>query len=349
MFNQATNLYLAVAAFAGATSVAYWLAVEERAGFALLLLTSVAALVAAFAGLAAGVDDRGLVSDDAEAGAADDAVLSLPAGAARPVGSSPWPLAIALAAALAVVGTAVGVPVLVAAVVAALFPLFGWIGQVWREHPGFTPRAARRVDDRLVSPVLVPVGTFAVVLLIGVAVSRVFLAVNKDAAAFIGIVVAVLILAALYLVAARPNMSSSGVVALSTLGVVALLAGGVAGAVSGEREFHHAGEGHGEEATEVHFVAENLEFVEPGGKIEVEAGSKLHWIFDNHDEDYHNVAVYERESGPDGSVVQGAPIFNGKPIPEGEIEYELEAPKRAGTYLYICDFHINMKGDLVVR
>lgn len=339
MFSLATKLHLALAGFAGACALVYMAAVGDRSGWVLLLIAGCAFLVAALAGLAGDVDDRAIASSDGDA----TEVAVTPDAAGQP---SVWPLAAAVAATAFAVSLAYGAVVFTLAAVLAAVALGGWFARVWREHPTFTPKVARRLDDRLVAPVLLPVGTFLVVLFIGAGISRVLLAVNADMAALIAIVVAIVLIAGLYLIAARPNLSSSALTLIGVVALAALLAGGVAGAAKGERAFHHEAEGH----EPVEFIARQVQFVEPQGELTVEAGSDVSIRFVNEDVGiYHNVAVYEEVAGPDGSTLQGAPIFNGKPIPSGELDYKFKAPKRAGTYLYICDFHTNMKGELVVR
>ena len=347
MFSLAAKLYLAVATFAALCGVGYWAAVGERSGWVLLLIVAIAALVASLASVVGGVDDR-IPASTVEPGPIDRRPVG-PDAAARP---SPWPLTTALAATIVAVGAAAGAPVLAIGLLALVVPLGGWFAQAWREHPSFSPRAGRSLDDRLVAPVLLPVGTTLAALAIAFGMSRMLLAVSKDAAAVIAIVVAIVILGALYWVSSRPRMGHSAVLGLSAAGAVLLLATGVAGAAMGEREFHHAGGEHGEEGHgPVEFVAKDSVFEEPKSEITAEPKEHVTWHFKNLDDGiYHNVALYEAEPGEGDELVQGKPVFNGRPIPSGEVDYEFEAPEEAGTYLYVCDFHVlSMRGELVVE
>lgn len=347
MFSLAAKLYLALAAFAAVCGLGYFIAVGERTGWILLLAVAVAALVGSVAGVVGGVDDRiGTLGD--EPGPVDHRPVS-PDAAARP---SAWPLGLAAAATLVAVGAAVGAPIVILGLIAATIPLGAWFAQGWREHPTFSPRIGRRLDDRLVAPVLLPIGTLLAALFIAVALSRLLLAVDKDAAAVIGIAVAIAILGALFWISSRPNLGSSGVLAVSAIGLALLVAGGVAGAAMGEREFHPAGGEHGEAHEPVEFVAKGSKFELPKRtRLTVEPAKPVAWRFENLDAGiYHNIAVYKAEEGEGGELVQGEPIFNGKPIPDGDIEYEFEAPEEPGTYLYVCDFHVlSMRGELVVK
>lgn len=339
MFSLSTKLHLALAGFAGACALGYLAVVGERSGWVLLVFVAAGALIAAFAGLAGDVDERPVAESEGDA----NAIEMSSDLAARP---SAGPLAVALAATALAVGLATGTVMVVAGILLSLLALAGWFAQVWREHPTFTRKLAHRLDDRLVAPVLLPVGAFLMVLLIAAGISRVLLAVNKDASALIAIVVAVAIIAALFLISARPRLSSSALVTLGVMGLAVVLIGGFAGAAKGERTFHPEGEAE----PVLEFEARNVNFVLPdGGKVETESGSEVHISFENYDTGtYHNVAVYEQEQGGEGPT-QGAPVFNGKPIPSGHIDYQFEAPSKVGSYLYVCDFHPNMKGELVVR
>lgn len=339
MFSLSTKLHLALAGFAGACALGYLAVVGERSGWVLLVFVAAGALIAAFAGLAGDVDERPVTESEGDAAT----IEMSPDLAARP---SAGPVAVAVSAAALAIGLATGTVMVVAGVVLSLVALAGWFAQVWREHPTFTRKLAHRLDDRLVAPVLLPVGAFLMVLLVAAGISRVLLAVNKDLSALIAIVVAVTVIAGLYLVSARPRLSSSALMTLGVVGLAVVLVGGFAGAAKGERTFHPEGEG---EPVLV-FEARNVNFVQPdGGKVETESGSEVHISFQNYDTGtYHNVAVYEQGQGGDGAT-QGAPVFNGKPIPSGHIDYKFKAPIEAGSYLYVCDFHPNMKGELVVR
>jgi plastocyanin len=66
--------------------------------------------------------------------------------------------------------------------------------------------------------------------------------------------------------------------------------------------------------------------------------------FANSDPDiFHNVAVYESDD-PDAKPVYNGVGFSGI----DERTYEFETPD-SGTYVFVCDFHANMKGQFVVE
>lgn len=194
------------------------------------------------------------------------------------------------------------------------------------------------MDDRLLLPAGLPLLAFGLAAVIAIALSRILLAVPKDPAVLVALVVAVVILFACALLAARPRVSPGAVTALAV--VAALLTGGagVVGAAAGEREFHEH-----EHQEVVHVEAANLLF--DADEITAEAGEARHIGFANHDDVYHNIAVYEGE----GDEEPGAPIYNGRPVVEDEIEYEIQIDD-PGEYIFLCDFHpVTMRGAYVVE
>jgi plastocyanin len=151
-------------------------------------------------------------------------------------------------------------------------------------------------------------------------------------------VIAVIVLFGLALIAARlPQLRSSALIAVAVFAAVAVVAAGGVGAATGERTFENKAEG-GEPIVDV--VAQNTAYDKKVITVPAKA-SKIRIVFDNKDTGtYHNVAVYTSD---------GKPLFNGKPVPKGIVDYDL-APPPPGTYRFLCDFHASlMKGDFVVK
>jgi plastocyanin len=233
---------------------------------------------------------------------------------------------------------AAGGPVVGMGVIAVVVATAGWFAKVWSEDPTWTPRVRERVSMRLLVPVGLPVATFLLAATIAVSLSRILLAISKNAAVVVALVAALAILGACAWVASRPRVSSSAILALVGLAVASVAGAGITGVAAGEREFH-AHEEHGEV---VHISAKETKFSK--SKITLPAGEEVEIEFVNEDEEiFHNVAVYEGD-GPDA-----APVFNGEGFPgHDERTYVLESPP-PGAYVFVCDFHPNMKGALVVE
>lgn len=333
MLTPVSRLLLAISLAALGTGIAYQVVVDERAGTTLFLVLAVAALAACIATAGASVaDEAPVVPADAPP----------PERRATTTGSPPrgsaWPAGAALAVAVLGATAAAGGPVVLVGVIAVVIAAMGWFAKVWSEDPTWTPRLHERVTFRLLVPVGLPVGAFLLAATIAISLSRILLAVSKNASVLVAFVAAVAILGACSWVALRPRVTSSTVLALAAIAVISVAGAGITGVAAGEREFHPEEE----EGQVVELRAKDVKF--NTDTITVKAGEEVKVDFVNSDVDvYHNVAVYDGD-GPDA-----APVFNGEGFAgEDEREYTFTAP-RPGTYVFVCDFHPNMKGTLVVE
>lgn len=331
MISLPSKLLLALAGLTVAGAAVYAVTVGERTGVVLLFTAAVVAVVMAL-GLLVARDQAPVVAADAPP---PDPQATTPGAPAR---ASAWPFAAALATGLVAVGAAVGAPLVYAGIGLVAATGLGWFGRSWSEHPTWTPRARERVDYRLLVPFSLPLMMIAVALGIAVAMSRVLLAVDKNVATAIALAVAVLLLGGFTLVAAKPRVSSSVLVSAAAVLGVAVVGAGIAGAAQGEREFHK----HGHEIPEVHIEAKDVAFDKD--ELVLPAEETVHIRFENDDPDiFHNVAVYESDD-PDAK-----PVFNGVGFAGLDTRtYELTTPE-TGTYVFVCDFHANMKGQFVVE
>ncbi|MEY2478651.1 MAG: hypothetical protein QOG87_3966 [Actinomycetota bacterium] len=336
MINTPAKILLALSAFAGVTAVVFGVASGDRSGAVLLGAVMVVALFAAFAVMGSAGADPVDADDTDEADATAAAVTYGPADVPR---ASPWPLFAALAAGLVVVGAAEGPAYVVGGGLLAVVVGALWTAQVWREHPSFTPRLGARLGERVLVPGLLPVIALLATAVIAIAISRVLLAVSKDGSIVIAGVAALVILLACAAIALRPRITPGAMVGLIAIAAVFTGTAGVWGAAAGEREFHphHAAE------HEITIVAKDTAFDKK--KIEVPADEPVVVDFINQDEVFHNLAVYT--PGQDATTV-GDPVFAGKPTAEGELQFEMDIAN-PGNYVFVCDFHPNMRGDLVAE
>lgn len=332
MLSIVSKLLFALSGVALAFAAGYGLAVHERSGVALFVSLAVAAFAAGvFTAGSAVLDVAPVVPADAPP----------PERRATTTGAAPrgtgWSLAAAAALTFLAASAAIGGPVVVAGVLAVVVAAAGWYGRVWSEHPRWTPRLRERVSMRLLVPVGLPVATFLLAAVIAVSVSRILLAVSKNAAVLVALVVAVAILGACWWVASRPRLGSSVVVALAALAAASMVGAGIAGAVAGEREFHP----HHEEDHPLHVVAHDIKFDKD--KLVVPAGEEVTIEFVNKDDVFHNIAVYE------STDLAADPVFNGRGFPgHDEVTYRFRAPP-PGEYVFVCDFHPNMVGAFVAE
>jgi plastocyanin len=192
--------------------------------------------------------------------------------------------------------------------------------------------------DRLVLPVLLPVGILVVVALVLWGFSRLLLGVHGNPATTVAIVVAASILVIGALAASRPQVRGStiGAMVAATAGV-AMLAGGIALAVVGGEE--EGGENGGPGGAVVDLVAVNIAF-DPTN-LSVPAAEPFTIAFDNRDGGVqHNVAIFDNEDH------SGTALFEGELVTGvATADYRVD-PLDAGTYFFLCQVHPNMTGQI---
>ena len=127
--------------------------------------------------------------------------------------------------------------------------LIEWTVQAWADRATGDPETNRRIRNRLMNPIEYPAAGLLILAVIAVAFSRVFLTLSSEAAVWVALVAAVVVVGLGFLVAARPKISSNLVVGLLIVGALVVIGLGIAGGVAGTREFHeHEEEGeHGAE------------------------------------------------------------------------------------------------------
>jgi hypothetical protein len=183
--------------------------------------------------------------------------------------------------------------------------------------------------DRVVLPILLPIGILLVIALSLWGFSRLLLDVHGTPATTVALVVAVAIVLIAAIAAARSQIRGSTVAAMvgATAGV-AMLAGGIALAVvtGGEED---GGEGSSGEGAVVALVAQNIAF-DPTN-LSVPADQPFTIAFDNRDAGtQHNVAIYDNEE------FSGTALFDGELVTgPTTVDYAVE-PLAAGTYPFLC-------------
>jgi len=189
--------------------------------------------------------------------------------------------------------------------------------------------------DRLVLPVLLPVGLLVLIGLVLLGFSRILLSVSKTAATATALTAALAIVVGGAIVAARKQVSPSSLLGLvGAVAGVAMVAGGLAVAVTGGGEAGGEGGGGG---TVVEIVAVNIAFQQTD--VTVPAGEPFRIRFRNEDTGVqHNVQIF------DNPEFSGTPLFEGEIITgPAEIVYEVPA-LAAGDYPFDCVIHPNMQG-----
>ena len=202
--------------------------------------------------------------------------------------------------------------------------------------------------DRLVLPILLPVGILVAIVLVMVVFSRILLAVSSDGATAVALIVGFSILGAAGLIATRKRLSSAAGLGslLGIVGGIALVAGGVALAVATPEA-----ESHG---PPVHAFAASIT-APPGAAAKGFSTSKLKFPaddpvglkFDNEDPSVqHNFAIFSADPIKDPSAQA---LFTGSlETGPATTTYDIKALS-AGVYYFHCDVHpTTMHGTLTV-
>ncbi len=324
MLNNASKYALGVAVLGVVAAIAS----SDRAATVILIgLAIVAAVVAYGEGRVVGADLAPFAAPDASA-------TSTPVDPADTPRGSIGPMIVGLGAAGALSGGALGPRWVLVGALVALAGVVAWTFDNYRTPGVIDPRDAHNVDQRLIGPIALPVGAFALAITIAFSFSRVLLAVSETQSWVIAFIVAAVVLTILTLIAQRVP-TSRAVAILGAVGLASTLVAGGAGASVGERDF----ESHATVIPTATITAQNIAFDRKVLGLPADAEAEI--IFTNLDVGtFHNVAVYTDDEA-------SLPIFNGKPIAKGTEVLQLHTPD-PGTYRYVCDFHPAMTGELRV-
>ena len=243
-------------------------------------------------------------------------------------GGGGWPIAAAVSVGLIVLGVIVHPIITAAGAIVGVAAGAGWLA-----------RAASESTGRPISlmPVGIPVMGLATVASVIFFLSRILLAVPKDASTAIALAVAVLILGLATLFALRPAIPSRAIIAALGVGSLVMIGGGVAAAAHGERktEAHAAGA----EAGGVEVKAQNVAYSVTD--IALPANADVHITFVNNDKSVqHNIVIENQPPAP--------PVFRGDLVTgAATVVYTFRSPP-PGTYAFHCDIHPTMKGTVKV-
>ena len=102
------------------------------------------------------------------------------------------------------------------------------------------------------------------------------------------------------------------------------------------------GEGGGGDSSTL--VAANIEW--DTDTLTFKAGEPAQLTLDNEDSTVHNMSIYKDQTAAES---QSDPLFKGEDVdPGASADYEID-PLDKGTYTFICDYHINMIGEVEVQ
>ena len=148
-----------------------------------------------------------------------------------------WPILGAAAAACAVLGLVTSSLLFLFGVIVGIVVLLEWMVSSWSERATGDPDVNRRIRNRVMNPIEIPLfGAIGAAVLV-LCVSRVLLAASEVGAAIIAIAVALLILGCASVYATAPKAGRTIVAIVCLLGGLGVLAGGIIGAAEGSRDF----------------------------------------------------------------------------------------------------------------
>jgi plastocyanin len=195
--------------------------------------------------------------------------------------------------------------------------------------------------ERLLIPILLPLGIMLLIAGVLFGFSRILLSVRPHAATATALVVAFAIVVFAALAATRQQVRFSTVAAMSgAVAGVAMLAGGIALLAFAPLE-EHGGGPTGPVAT-VQLVAKNIQFVQQ--KLVVPASAPFAIDFQNDDaQTQHNVQIFDTKD------FTGTPLFSGDLVTGvAKATYKVGALD-PGTYYFHCEVHPTMTGTIQAK
>ncbi len=174
---------------------------------------------------------------DADAEAVAQLVHLDRAPAAAPAqGNRYWPVLGAVAAGLVVIGLVDNTQLFLLGAIIGVVALLEWMVSAWSDRATGDPGANRRIRNRIMYPLEIPVfGAIGIAALV-LCISRVFLAISEHAAVAVASGFAALVIICAAAIAASPKATRTVMTLAVVLLAVGALAGGVIAAASGERK-----------------------------------------------------------------------------------------------------------------
>lgn len=240
MITTGGKLWFAVAAFALAASVVYFLATggDDGGTYTLLFIAAGAAIIG---GATIATRDGDATVTGSDEGTREPVIVrsALPA---------PWPALAAIGAGLTIVGLAVGGLLLYVGFGVLAAAMAEWMVQGWAERSTADRTYNAALRNRIMFPFEVPALGILGVAFIILAFSRVLLAIpDKNVSTAVAIIVAAVITAAAFVIANRPRIGSGALSWLLAVSAVVLAGAGILSGVAGEREIEHHEADHGSE------------------------------------------------------------------------------------------------------
>jgi hypothetical protein len=214
----------------GIAAITYGWTTNDDSGGTLLAFLAAGAIILA---VAVAVAD----ADRAPWYASGTPIAYEPPVGGRPSLPAPWPVLGAFSLAVLALGAASEAGVVIIAGVLMAVAGSGWALQQWTEHPLYSRRYAFRLRERIAIPFGLPVLVLALIAIITISLSRIFLALPEDGTRAVALAIAVVVLLSAFAVAASEHMARTALYLLIGFAFACLLGAGIAGIAHGERTF----------------------------------------------------------------------------------------------------------------
>ncbi len=156
-----------------------------------------------------------------------------------PQGLSFWPVVTAFSAGIVIVGLAYNTVLFAIGCIGLAIAGIEWTVKAWSERATGDAVRNRDIRDHLMHPLEVPIGATLGAVLVIFCVSRVLLAVPKIGSVFFIIIFATFIFLIAILLASRPDLKRTVLVASLVVFGILIILGGIIGGVVGQRAAEH--------------------------------------------------------------------------------------------------------------
>jgi plastocyanin len=192
-------------------------------------------------------------------------------------------------------------------------------------------------------PIIIPIAALVLIAAATFGFSRILLAIPKEAATAIALVMALNVLGACTFIALRPKLSRTSLIELLIVVLYPVVIGIVLTQVTigtGEAEASKPATASESQTGGTSLTASGLKW--SSDTLTVTAGKEATIHVENKDTAAHNFSVYE-----DSSATKD--IFKGPQVaPGASQDYSFTAPAK-GDYYFQCDIHPSMHGTLTVK
>lgn len=150
-----------------------------------------------------------------------------------------WPVVMALGLAIVIVGLVTSVAIVIIGIVLSAIAIFQWAIFAWSERLTGDPVANQQIRNRVMAPIEIPILGAAIIAILALGSSRVFLAVSEFNAVWVGAGIAIVIFSVAIFLAVKPKISQGIITSILAVAALGVIVAGIVYAAVGSREVHH--------------------------------------------------------------------------------------------------------------